>query len=140
MLNTGDYPFTGPAGHTVSHTSQDTTGHLKTLLAHTQPAVDQQHQVLFRSAAFQQHFHKLAVLDGVVVAEVQDPTFYIVETYTIDLDLQIQPAQNPLKTLPILQQINILPRLGVICEPTEGALHFLTQIINKGIKQDWLQH
>ncbi|KAK4831485.1 hypothetical protein QYF61_017986 [Mycteria americana] len=49
-----------PAGHAIFDTSQDAVGllgHLGTLLAHTQPAVDQHPQVLFCWAAFQQAIH-----------------------------------------------------------------------------------
>ncbi|KAK4817894.1 hypothetical protein QYF61_002063 [Mycteria americana] len=66
--------FPGPAGHTISDTSQDAVGlfgHLGRLLAHVQPAVDQHPQVLFRRAAFQPLFPKPVALHGVVVTQAQ---------------------------------------------------------------------
>ncbi|KAK4830127.1 LOW QUALITY PROTEIN: hypothetical protein QYF61_008554 [Mycteria americana] len=66
----GDKHFPTPAGHTISDTSQDAIGllgHLGTLLAHIQPAVNQHPQVLFLQAAFQPLFPKPVALHGVVV-------------------------------------------------------------------------
>ncbi|KAK4826180.1 hypothetical protein QYF61_006042 [Mycteria americana] len=135
--------FPSPAGHTISDTSQDAIGflgHLATLLAHTQPAVDQHSQVLFRRAAFQPLFPKLVALHGVVVMQAQDPALGLVEPHTIGLGPSIQPVQVPLQSLPTLKQINTPAQLGVICKLTEGALDPLVQIIDKDIKQNWPQH
>ncbi|KAK4825734.1 hypothetical protein QYF61_002173 [Mycteria americana] len=112
----------GPAGHTISDTSQDAVGflgHLGTLLAHIEPAVKQHPQVLFRLAACQPLFPKPVALHGVVVT---------------------QPVQIPLQSLPTLKQINTAAQLGVVCKLTEGALNPLTQIIDKDIKQNWPQN
>jgi len=52
----GHYHLPTPAGRTIPDTSQDAIGllgHLGTLLAHVQPAVDQHSQVLFCWEAFQ---------------------------------------------------------------------------------------
>ncbi|KAK4826124.1 LOW QUALITY PROTEIN: hypothetical protein QYF61_005276 [Mycteria americana] len=59
--------FPSAAGHTISDTSQDAIGllgHLGTLLAHIQLAVDQHAQVLFLQAAFQPLFPKPVALHG----------------------------------------------------------------------------
>ena len=61
------------AGHTIPDTSQDALGllgHLGTLLAHVQPAVDQHPKIFFCQAAFQPLFHKPVVLHGIVVTQV----------------------------------------------------------------------
>jgi len=53
VLSSGDDQFPSPDGHTIPDTSQDAVGlldHLVTLLAHVQPAVDQQAQILFHWA------------------------------------------------------------------------------------------
>ena len=71
-----------PAGHAVPDTSQGATGllgHLGTLLAHVQLAVDQHPKVLFCSAALQQLFPKPVALQGVVVTQVQDPALDLVK-------------------------------------------------------------
>ncbi|KAK4819271.1 hypothetical protein QYF61_000482 [Mycteria americana] len=132
-----------PAGHAISDTSQDAIGllgHLGTLLAHIQPAVDQHTQVLFRLAAFQPLFPKPVALHGVVVTQVQDPALGLVEPHTTGLDPSIQPVQVPLQSLPTLEQINTPAQLGVVCKLTEGALDPLIQIIDKDIKQNWPQY
>ncbi|KAK4830944.1 hypothetical protein QYF61_014403 [Mycteria americana] len=139
----GDNHFPSPAGHTISDTSQDAIGllgHLGTLLAHIQPAVDQHPQVLLCRATFQPRFPKPVALYGVVVAQVQDPALGLVEPHTIDLSPSIQPVQVPVQSLPPLKQINTPTQLGVACELSEGALNPFVQIIYKGMKQDWPQH
>ncbi|KAK4820022.1 hypothetical protein QYF61_017695 [Mycteria americana] len=136
----GHNHFPSPAGHTISDTSQDATGllgHLGTLLAHIQAAVDQHPQVLFLRAAFQPLFPKPVALRGVAVAQVQDPALGLVKPHTIYLIPSIQPVQVPLQSLPTLQQINTPTQLGVICKLTEGALDPFVQIIDKDVKQNW---
>jgi len=64
-----------PAGPTIPDTSQDAVGllgHLGTLLAQVQLAVDQHPQVLFCWAAFQPLRPKPVALYGVVVTQAQD--------------------------------------------------------------------
>ncbi|KAK4828664.1 hypothetical protein QYF61_000382 [Mycteria americana] len=59
----GHNHFPSPVGHTISDTSQDAIGflgHVGTLLAHVQLAVNQHPQVLFCRAAFQPLFPKIA--------------------------------------------------------------------------------
>ena len=73
--------FPTPAGHTVPDISQDAIGllgHLGTLLAHVQPAVNQHPKVLLRWAAFQSLLPRPVALHGVLVTEVQDPAFGLV--------------------------------------------------------------
>ncbi|KAK4815599.1 hypothetical protein QYF61_004814 [Mycteria americana] len=92
----GHNHFPTPAGHAVSDTSQDAIGflgHLGTLLAHIQLAVNQHSQVLFCQAAFQPLFPKPVVLHGVVVAQVQDLALSVVESHTTGLGPSIQPVQ-----------------------------------------------
>ncbi|KAK4820014.1 hypothetical protein QYF61_017393 [Mycteria americana] len=139
----GHYHFPSPAGHTIFDTSQDAIGflgHLGTLLAHIQAAVNQHSQVLLCQAAFQPLFPKPVALHGVAVAQVQDLALGLVKPHTIDLSPSIQPVQVPLQSLPTLKQINTPAQLGVICKLTEGALDPFVQIIDKEIKQNWPQH
>ncbi|KAK4806937.1 hypothetical protein QYF61_027304 [Mycteria americana] len=135
--------FPSPAGHAISDISQDAIGflgHLGTLPAHVQAAVDQHAQVLFLRAAFQPLFPKPVALHGVAVAQVQDPALSLVEPRTIDLGPSIQPVQVPLQSLPPLKQINTPTQLAVICKLAESALDPFVQIIDKDIKQNWPQH
>ncbi|KAK4810166.1 hypothetical protein QYF61_010478 [Mycteria americana] len=135
----GGNHFPSPAGHTISDTSQDAIGflgHLGTLLAHIQAAVNQHPQVLFHGEAFQPLFPKPVVLHRVIVTQVQDPALSLVEPYTIGPSPSIQPVQS----VPSLEQINTPTQLGVICKLTEGALDPFIQIIDKDIKQNWPQH
>ncbi|KAK4812776.1 hypothetical protein QYF61_020396 [Mycteria americana] len=138
----GDNPFPTPAGHTIPDTSQDAVGllgYLGTLLAHIQAAVNQHSRVLLCLAAFQPLFPKPVALHGVAVAQVQDPALSLVEPHTTGLGPSTQPVQIPLQSLPTLKQINTPTQLGVICKLTEDALNPLIQIIDKDIKQNWLQ-
>ncbi|KAK4817045.1 hypothetical protein QYF61_026353 [Mycteria americana] len=135
--------FPSPAGHAIFDTSQDAIGflgHLGTLLAHIQAAVNKHPQVLLCQAAFQPLFPKPVALPGVAVAQVQDLALGLVQTHIIVLGPSIQPVQVPLQSLPSLKQINTPAQLGVICKLTEGALNSFVQIIDKDIKQDWPQH
>ncbi|KAK4828897.1 hypothetical protein QYF61_001455 [Mycteria americana] len=135
--------FPTPAGHAIFDTSQDAIGflgHLGTLPAHIQLAINQYPQVLFRQAAFQPLFPKPVALHGVAVAQVQDPALILVEPHTIHASPSIQPVWIPLQSLPTLKQINTPAQLGVICKLTEGALDPFVQIIDKDIKQNWPQH
>ncbi|KAK4827693.1 LOW QUALITY PROTEIN: hypothetical protein QYF61_020827 [Mycteria americana] len=95
--------FPTPAGHTIPDTSQDAVGflgHLGTLPAHVQPAVNQHPQVLLCQAAFQPLFPKPVVLHGVVVTQVQDLALGLVEPHTIDPGPSIQPVWVSLTFLP----------------------------------------
>ncbi|PKU48831.1 hypothetical protein llap_903 [Limosa lapponica baueri] len=72
----GDDFFSSPDGRAISDTIQDATGllgHLGTMLAHIQSAVNQQIQDLFHQAAFQPLSHKPVVFHGIFVTQVQDP-------------------------------------------------------------------
>ncbi|KAK4826427.1 hypothetical protein QYF61_008960 [Mycteria americana] len=77
--------FLSPAGQAISDTNQDAIGllgHLSTLLAHIQAAVNQHLQVLLCWAVFQPLFPKSVALHGVVVAQVQDLALSLVEPHT----------------------------------------------------------
>ncbi|KAK4818014.1 hypothetical protein QYF61_004127 [Mycteria americana] len=135
--------FPTPAGHTIPDISQNAVGflgHLGSLLAHVQPAVNQHAQVLFLRAAFQALLPKPVALHGVVVIEGQDPAFGLVEPHTTGLSPSIQPVQIPLQSLPTLKQIDTPAQLGVICKLTEDTLNPLIQIIDKDIRQIWPQN
>ncbi|KAK4832137.1 hypothetical protein QYF61_020877 [Mycteria americana] len=111
--------FPSPAGHAMFDTSQDAIGflgHLGTLLAHIQAAVNQHPQVFLCLAAFQPLFPKPVALHGVVVTQAQDLALCLVEPHTIGLGPSIQPVQVPLQSLPALKQINTPAELGVICK------------------------
>ncbi|KAK4825916.1 hypothetical protein QYF61_003411 [Mycteria americana] len=139
----GHNHFPSPAGHAIFDTSQDAIGflgHLGTLLAHIQAAVNQHPQVLLCQAAFQPLFPKPVALHGVVVAQVKPLALGLVKPHTIDLSPSIQPVQVPLQSLPTLQQINTPTQLAVICKLAESALDPFVQIIDKDIKQNWPQH
>ncbi|KAK4810330.1 hypothetical protein QYF61_018272, partial [Mycteria americana] len=87
--------FPSPAGHAVFDTSQDAIGflgHLGTLLAHIQVAVNQHSQVLLCQAAFQPLFPKPVALHGVALAQVQDLALGLVKPHTIDLGNCMKPS------------------------------------------------
>ncbi|KAK4819998.1 hypothetical protein QYF61_017377 [Mycteria americana] len=115
-------------------------GHLGTLLAHVQPAVNQHPQVLFCRAAFEPLFPKPVALHGVAGAQEQDPALGLVKPHTIDLGPLIQPVPIPLQSLLTLKKVDTPTQFGVICKFTEGALNPLIQIVDKDTKQDWPQN
>ncbi|KAK4824589.1 hypothetical protein QYF61_016834 [Mycteria americana] len=127
-----------PACHAISDIGL--LGHLGTLLAHIQLAVDQHPWVLLCWAAFQPLFPKPVALHGVAVTQVQDLALSLVEPHTFGPSPSIHPVQVPLQSLPTLKQINTPAQLGVICKFTEGALDPLVQIIDKDVKQNWPQY
>jgi len=114
-------------------------GHLGTLLAHVQSAVNQHPKILFHLAASQPLLPKPVTLHGVVVTEVQDTPFSLVETPTTGLGASIQSAQILLQSLPSLK-INTPTQFGVICKLTEGALNPLIQIVGEDVKQNLTQN
>jgi len=71
------------------------------------------------------------------VTQVQELALGFVKSPTIDLGPSVQPVQIPLQSLPTLKQIDTPALFGVICKVIEGALNPLSQIIDKGTKQDW---
>ena len=75
----------------VTYSSIGLLGHLGTLLAHVQPAVDQHPKVLFHRAAFQPLLPKPVALHGVVVTQMQDAALGLVEPHTAALSPSIQP-------------------------------------------------
>ncbi|KAK4825912.1 hypothetical protein QYF61_003407 [Mycteria americana] len=130
----GDYHFPSPAGHTISDTSQDAIGflgHLGTLLAHIQPAVNQHSQVLFCQAAFQPLFPNCM---GLLWPKCRTQHLALLNLIQFAL-----VHRSSLSSLPTLKQINTPTHLSVICK-LESALNPLVQIIDKDIKQNWPQH
>ncbi|GAB0181607.1 hypothetical protein GRJ2_000626000 [Grus japonensis] len=123
--------------------SQDAVGrlgHLGTLLAPIQPAVDQHLQVLFYQIAFQPLFPKPVAFHGVVVTQVQDLALGLVESHTVGLGPSIQLVQIPLQSLPTLKEIDSPTPLDVICKLTEGAFDPLILNIDKDMKENWPQY
>ncbi|KAK4806791.1 hypothetical protein QYF61_005587 [Mycteria americana] len=95
--------FPSPAGHTISDTSQDAIGflgHLGTLPAHIQPAVDQYPKVLFCQAAFQLLFPKPVALHGVAVT--QAPFKYWKAAIRSPRSLPFSRLEQPQLSQPVL--------------------------------------
>lgn len=102
MLNTiqgVDHLFC-PAGYTISHTSHDAIrmplAFLATLLTHIQLSMKEHPQILFLCTDFQQHCPKLAMLHGVVAAQVQYTALGLVEPHPNGFNSAIQSVQIPL--------------------------------------------
>ena len=96
MPHTWGNHFPGPAGYTISDTSQDDIGcldHLCTLLAHVQPSIDQYCQVCFLYIIFQSLCPKPVALPEVVVAKMQDLALGLVEIHPVGLSPDIQTVQ-----------------------------------------------
>jgi len=100
-----------------------------TLLAHIQPAVNELLQTLSCSLS-----GTLPQICSVaLVAEAQNPALVLVEPWNCTQFISL--IEIPLKSLPILRQINCL-----ICRLTDGALSHLVQISNQDIIQGQLQY
>lgn len=123
-----------PAAHTISDIGQeavDLLDHLGTLLAYSQPAINQLSQILSFWAAFRPLFLKPVLLCAVVTTLVQYPALSFVECHaTTRCGQLIQPTHNHMQSLPTLKKINSSAYLSIICKPTGGALDPLTQITN----------
>ncbi|KAK4828429.1 LOW QUALITY PROTEIN: hypothetical protein QYF61_026525 [Mycteria americana] len=133
----GHNHFPTPAGHAIPDTSQDAIGllgHLGTLLAHIQAAVNQYQQVLFSRAAFQPLFPKPVALHGVVVTQVQDLTLGLVEPHTIGLSPSVQPVQIPLAFLPSSRSTlphNLVSSANLLRARSIPSSRSLIKILNK---------
>ncbi|KAK4825953.1 LOW QUALITY PROTEIN: hypothetical protein QYF61_003471 [Mycteria americana] len=133
----GDNHFPSPAGHGISDTSQDAIGllgHLVTLLACIQSAVNQHPQVLFHQAAFQPLFPKPVALHGLVVVQVQDLALGLVEPHTIGLGPWIQPVQVPLQSLPALKSTlppNLVSSANLLRVHSIPSSRSLIKILNR---------
>ncbi|KAK4818053.1 LOW QUALITY PROTEIN: hypothetical protein QYF61_004580 [Mycteria americana] len=110
--------FPSAAGHAIFDTSQDAIGflgHLGTLLAHIQLAVDQHPQVLLCLAAFQPLFPKPVALHGVVVAQ---PVPMLDHPFSKDIFPNIQ-SKLPLTQL---EAISSHPMASYLGEDTDTHL------------------
>lgn len=135
-------PFPCPADLTISHTSQDGTGilgHLGTLLAHVQLAVNQ-HNKFFSDTQISSNascslYHSMGLLGP--KCRTQDLALLsAILLILISLGPSIQPIQISLQSFPTLHQINTAAQLDVICKLSEGALNPLINIIYEDIKQN----
>ncbi|KAJ7415365.1 hypothetical protein WISP_78556 [Willisornis vidua] len=100
-----DKHFFISSGHPIFDTGQDITGLLGTLLAQVQPLSISTPRS-FSSGQPSSHSSPRLSLHGRVVTQVQDLALSPVEPHTINLSPSIQHLQNPLQSLPTLQQIN----------------------------------
>ncbi|KAK4826281.1 hypothetical protein QYF61_006728, partial [Mycteria americana] len=110
-LNTvfeGHNHFPSPAGHAIFDTSQDAIGflgHLGTLLARMQAAVNKHPQVLLCQAAFQPLFPKPVALHGVAVAQ---PLPMLDNPFSEEIFSNIQSK-------PPLAQLEAIPSRPIAC-------------------------
>jgi len=121
-----------PAGHTIPDTSQDAVGllgHLGTLLAHVQLAVNQHSQVHLRWAAFQPLLPKPEALHGVVVTQVQDPALGLVEPHTVGLSPSIQSVQISLQSLPTLKQPSLVSSANLLRDHSIPSSRLLIKML-----------
>ncbi|PKU45971.1 hypothetical protein llap_3739 [Limosa lapponica baueri] len=138
----GDDHFPSPT-HLTTDTGQDAVGllgHLDTLLARVQPAVDQHPQALFCQAALQPLFPKPVALHGVVVTHVQDLALALLNLIPLALAHQSSLSRFLCRAFLPSNRSTLPPQLGVTCKLTEGALNPLIWIIDKDIKEKWPQY
>ncbi|RMC03520.1 hypothetical protein DUI87_20719 [Hirundo rustica rustica] len=94
----------------------------------------QHHQVPFCLGTVQPHRPQPIMLQGVIVAKIQDLALVLIKHHLNGFHLSIQSFQVSLQSPPSFQQINTRSQLTVICKFT------LIRVINKNIEQNWPQH
>ncbi|KAF4794145.1 hypothetical protein TURU_104861 [Turdus rufiventris] len=115
----------------------DLLGHQGTLLAHVQSA-DRYSQVPFCLGTVQPHHPQPVILQGVIVAKMQDLALGVIKPHPTGLCPSIQLVQVSLQSPPTFQQIDSCSQISVICKFTNEALNSLIHVINKNIEQDRL--
>ncbi|RMC03548.1 hypothetical protein DUI87_20748 [Hirundo rustica rustica] len=97
-------------------------------------------QVPFLLDTVQPHRPQPIMLQGVIVAKMQDSALGLVKHHLIGLCPSIQPFQVSLQSHLTFQQINTCSKLSVVCKFTNQRFNTLFHVINKNIEQNWPQH
>ncbi|RMC19225.1 hypothetical protein DUI87_03830 [Hirundo rustica rustica] len=97
-------------------------------------------QVPFLLGTAQPRLPQPVMLQGVIVAKVQDSALGLIKLPLIRLCPSIQPFQISLQSPPAFQQIDTCSQLSVIHKFTNQRFNTLIHIINKNIEQNWPQH
>ncbi|RMC13421.1 hypothetical protein DUI87_10959 [Hirundo rustica rustica] len=139
----GKNDLPAPAGHTIPDPGQDAIGplgHLGTLLAHVQLLSPVPPGAFFLLDAVQPHHPQPIILQGVVVAKMQELALGLIKPHLIRLCPSIQLFQISLQSHPTFQLIGTHSQLSVICKFTNQRFNTLIHVINKNIEQNWPQH
>ncbi|KAK4830289.1 hypothetical protein QYF61_009492 [Mycteria americana] len=107
-----------------------------TSLAHVQPGVHHDPQVLFCQTAFQLVCPQHVLVPGVVPSQVQDFALALVELHGAPASPFLQPVKVPLDGRTALWYISHYSQFGVICKLAEGALYLIVQIINEDVNDE----
>lgn len=115
----GDNHFPQHTGYSSANTTQDTASVFScqgTLLAHVQLTVYQHTQVIFSRAAPQPVNSQPVLLPGIILFQVQNFAFVLVEFYKVPVVPFLQPAEVSLNGSPALQLIYWCPQFDDICK------------------------
>ncbi|TRZ09859.1 hypothetical protein HGM15179_017257 [Zosterops borbonicus] len=80
------------------------------------------------------------MLQGVIVAKVQDSTLGLIKLHFVGLCPSTQPFQISLQSSPIFQVVDTCSQLSVIRKFTDERFNTLIHVINENIEQSWSQH
>ncbi|RMC15855.1 hypothetical protein DUI87_08060 [Hirundo rustica rustica] len=97
-------------------------------------------QVPFLLGTVQPHRPQPVVLQGVIVAKVQDSALGLIKLHPVGLCPSVQPFQVFLQSPSSFQQIDTCSQLSVICKFTDERLDAFIYVISKNIEQNWSQH
>ncbi|KAK4806786.1 hypothetical protein QYF61_005582 [Mycteria americana] len=111
-----------------------------TLLAHVQPGVHQDPQVLFCQAAFQLGGPQHVLVPGVVPLQGQDFALPLVELHEVPVSPFLQLVEVPLDDSMTLWHISYSSHFCVTSKLAEGTLCPIIQIINEEVKHYWPQY
>ncbi|RMC15940.1 hypothetical protein DUI87_08146 [Hirundo rustica rustica] len=97
-------------------------------------------QVPFLLGTVQPHHHQPIMLQGVIVAKMQDSALGLIKLHLVRLCPSIQLVQISLQSHPIFQQIDTHSHLSVIHKFTNERFNILIHVTNKNVEQNWPQH
>ncbi|TRZ26518.1 hypothetical protein HGM15179_000675 [Zosterops borbonicus] len=97
-------------------------------------------QVPFCLGTVQPHQPQPIMLQGVIVAKMQDSALGPIKPHLIGLCPSIQPFQVSLQSPPTVQQTDTCSQLSVIHKFTSEGLNPIIHVVSKNIEQSWPQH
>ncbi|RMC17355.1 hypothetical protein DUI87_05936 [Hirundo rustica rustica] len=97
-------------------------------------------QVPFLLGTVQPHRPQPIMLQGVIVAKVQELALGLIKLHLTGLCPSIQPSQVSLQSHPTFQQIDTRSQLSITREFTNQRFNTHIHVTNKNIEQNWAQH
>ncbi|XP_050567062.1 uncharacterized protein LOC118250829 [Cygnus atratus] len=115
-------------------------GHEGTLLAHGQPVVHQDPQVLLLRAPLQQVIPQPVLICPVVPSQVQDSTLALIKPHLVSSCPSLQLVQVLLNGRAAFWHIGHSSQLCIIGVLAEGRHYSLIKVVDEDVEQDRTQH